>query len=205
MANWSNPTVTSNYATLLGELRDRDVDALTLQLNALTNPPTGAIKLLRSPVKLQEWSGAAFVDKLLDITGGGTGAATAATARNNLGLGSIVTQNANAVVLTGGTIADVSMSGSISLVGTFSVTPIAASQNAVVITGKSQAQGLAVFSVGASGQNYGVFIQAGTTSADNALHVRTNAGLEILMGRGDRSVLIPRALVIPVGADLWSL
>lgn len=204
MANWANPTVTSNYITFVTEIKDRDVDAITLQLNAVTTPPVGAIKLLRSPVKFQEWSGSIFNDLILTLGGGGTGSATASGARTNLGLGTMAIQNATAVALTGGTIAGVSMSGAISFVGTFSATPTSSSQNAISITGKSQAQGLAVFSSGASGQNYGVFIQAGTTSADSALHVRTNAAADILTARGDRAVLIPKALVIPVGADMWA-
>lgn len=40
----------------------------------------------------------------LPIASGGTGASNAATARTNLGLGSIATQNGNAVSITGGTI-----------------------------------------------------------------------------------------------------
>ncbi len=43
----------------------------------------------------------------LSIPQGGTGAATAANARTNLGLGSIATQNANAVTITGGTISGI--------------------------------------------------------------------------------------------------
>jgi len=40
----------------------------------------------------------------LNVTNGGTGATTAATARTNLGLGTIATQNANNVSVTGGSI-----------------------------------------------------------------------------------------------------
>lgn len=43
----------------------------------------------------------------LAVADGGTGATTAAIARTNLGLGSIATQNANAVTITGGTITGV--------------------------------------------------------------------------------------------------
>ena len=44
----------------------------------------------------------------LAVADGGTGATTAAVARTNIGLGSIATQNANAVTITGGTISGVS-------------------------------------------------------------------------------------------------
>ena len=40
----------------------------------------------------------------LGIEQGGTGATTAANARTNLGLGTLATQNANAVAITGGTV-----------------------------------------------------------------------------------------------------
>jgi hypothetical protein len=73
-------------------------------LNAPSNQPTGSIKLVRAPIKLQEWDGAAWNDKLLDITGGGTGAASAAAARTNLGIGTMGVQNSNAIAVTGGTI-----------------------------------------------------------------------------------------------------
>ena len=56
---------------------------------------------------MQLWSnGTNFYKQIttLAVTDGGTGAATAADARTNLGLGTIATQNANAVAITGGSI-----------------------------------------------------------------------------------------------------
>jgi hypothetical protein len=107
MADWANPLITTQYDVFVSEAKARDVDAATMFLNAPSNQPTGAIKLVRTPIKFQEWDGAAWVDKLLDLTGGGTGSASAAGARTNLGIGTMGVQNSNAVAITGGTIAGV--------------------------------------------------------------------------------------------------
>jgi hypothetical protein len=56
---------------------------------------------------MQVWTnGTNFYKQIttLAVTDGGTGAATAADARTNLGLGTIATQNANAVAITGGSV-----------------------------------------------------------------------------------------------------
>lgn len=65
---------------------------------------------------------------VIAITGGGTGATSASDARTNLGLGTIATQNASAVSITGGTISGVAITG-----GTISSTTIVSS--AVSISG----------------------------------------------------------------------
>lgn len=104
MADWSNPLITTQYDVFVSEAKDRDVDAATMFLNAPSNQPTGAVKLVRAPIKMQEWDGAAWQDKALSVEGGGTGAVTAALARTNLGIGTMGTQNSNAIAVTGGTI-----------------------------------------------------------------------------------------------------
>lgn len=55
-------------------------------------------------------AGAVTLGGILNLTNGGTGASTAAGARTNLGLGTIATQDANNVAITGGSISGVSAS-----------------------------------------------------------------------------------------------
>jgi hypothetical protein len=108
MGDWSKPSLTDTYANFLTYLTDRDFDASSLGYSSITNPITGQMRYLRVSDKFQEYDGAAWQDKTLALAGGGTGAATAANARTNLGLGTIATQNANNVTITGGAISGLS-------------------------------------------------------------------------------------------------
>ena len=118
MANWDNPKITTQYDVFLAECKERDVDSVTLFLNSPTNQVVGSIKLVRGPIKLQEWDGAAWQDKLISIEGGGTGGNNAGTARANLGLGTISTQNSNNVAITGGSITSIN---TLNVIGTITV------------------------------------------------------------------------------------
>ncbi len=114
MANWSNPTTTRSYSTqVLQDLDGKDIDAATMFLNAPSNQPTGAMRWNRTTDKFEEWDGASWVAQLLDVAGGGTGASNAANARTNLGLGTMATQNANAVAITGGTVPATLLTGTV--------------------------------------------------------------------------------------------
>lgn len=122
MANWNNPTVSTDYDDVLTDLASKDIDSATMFLSGTeTNQPTGSIRYNRSLNKFQEWSGAAWADLVIGLAGGGTGAATASAARTSLGLGSMATQNNSAVNITGGTIAGVTMSAAVITSGTLAL------------------------------------------------------------------------------------
>ncbi len=110
MANWSNPTITTQYDVFVNESKDRDVDAITLCLNVpVGGVPVGAIQMVRlTPTiyALHEFNGSGFAIKYLSVSGGGTGAADAGNARVNLGIGTMGVQNSNAVSISGGTISN---------------------------------------------------------------------------------------------------
>ena len=92
MADFNQPILTTGYSDLLDELKARDVDALSLA-EAPTNPPTGAIRWNRTDDIFQEWSGSAWVDMQIKSDGIDPGV-----------LGTMASQNSNAVAITGGSI-----------------------------------------------------------------------------------------------------
>ena len=96
MADWADPALTSAYADFLSELKLRDVDAASLKEGS-SNTPTGYIQWVVASNKFQRWSGAAWVDLVLSVAGGGTAGVVA--------LGTMSLQNSNAVAITAGTIA----------------------------------------------------------------------------------------------------
>lgn len=67
----------------------------------------------------------------LAVADGGTGASTASAARTNLGLGTMATQDANAIAITGGTFSGVTITGSYSGITSLS----AATMSATTIMG----------------------------------------------------------------------
>jgi hypothetical protein len=196
MADWQNPKITSNYITFVDEVKNRDIDAISLQGSALTNAPVGSIKLVRSPVKFQEWNGSAFIERVISVEGGGSGSASAAGARANFGLGTMAIQNSNAISVTGGTTSNLSMSGC-SHNGMFSIAAqpgllglnvTANGSYAIQVFCPTGSSGILVY--GAPSQTALYILQSGTN-------------LPGMTVTGDMRVFIPTALVIPVGADKY--
>jgi hypothetical protein len=123
MADWGLPGITDSYiTTILQSLKARDVDAATLA-ESPTTPPTGFVRYNRAANKFQEWSGSAWVDLVLSIAGGGTGATSDSAARTALGLGTMAVQNSNSISVTGGSISglsSLSTSGNVAVGGVLS-------------------------------------------------------------------------------------
>lgn len=103
MADWNNPGLATAYADFLSQMKDRDVDAAQLAASP-TNPPVGYIRYDTSTNRFERWTGAVWTTLLLSLSGGGTGASSAAAARTALGLGDMALQTSSAVSITGGTI-----------------------------------------------------------------------------------------------------
>jgi hypothetical protein len=205
MADWSKPTITSNYIVFVDEAKARDVDAITLQLNALTSPPTGSIRLLRSPVKFQEWDGTQFVDKVLSPAGGGTGVANLGLLGPAMGLGTMAIQNATTVAITGGTISNVTLGGNITHnAGTFRING-AGPQEPLIVQAPADKYAIYVAGSGIAGRSFGVIVRAGTNASDLAFTVENAV---ISQGSfyiwGNMVAQFVYRLVIPVGVDLWA-
>ena len=87
MADWDEPALTDTYSDFLSMLKLRDVDAASLKESS-SNTPTGYIQWAVATNKLQRWNGAAWVDLVLSVAGGGTAGVVA--------LGTMAFQNSNA-------------------------------------------------------------------------------------------------------------
>jgi len=97
MTNWSSPTTSTAYTTVLADLKGRDDNAATMfseALTAATNVPTEAVKWSSSNKKFQRWTGVALgdftTDYAIDVASVG-GIGLAGLLRNNPGTNQTIT------------------------------------------------------------------------------------------------------------------
>jgi hypothetical protein len=140
----------------------------------------------------------------LPLANGGTGATTAPTARTNLGLGTIATQNANSVAVTGGSIDGTTIGGSTPAAGTFT-TLTSNGQTSFTVP-----DSMSVTSQATSGNNYFNFVTS-ATSGRQAIAVQdgTRFAEFLLMkstqaGYGNTNEVVIRASVNTAGLRLVS-
>jgi hypothetical protein len=103
MANWALPQLSDLKVDVLDMLKQREVDAYTLA-EAPMNPPVGAVRWNRSLNKFQSWNGTAWVDLIISMAGGGTGASDINGFLDNFNLGSMALQDSDNVSISGGSI-----------------------------------------------------------------------------------------------------
>ena len=111
MANWGIVDLEvqpyQGSGGVLEHLQNRLIDAATMFRDAPINPPIGSIRLNRQTGNFEEWDGVNWTSRVITVAGGGTGGVDASQARANLGIGTLGTQNANAVAITGGSLSGI--------------------------------------------------------------------------------------------------
>lgn len=115
-ADWNTPSLSDTYTNFLNFISQRLNDAAVMfnqNFTTPTNLPNGTIRWNGTNLQLEIWNGSSWSALVLAVTGGGTGSTTAAGIRTAAGLGTIATQNSNAVSITGGTIVVGVLSGTI--------------------------------------------------------------------------------------------
>lgn len=129
------------------------------------------------------WTGnATNVDGVVQIEHGGTGAVTAAAARQNIGLGNMAVQNKNTVDITGGTISGIT-DLTIADGGTGASTAVAARSNLGLVIG-ADVQPFAAILSGVSGTSGDGLIIRTTANSSVVRTIAPGNSIEITNGNG---------------------
>lgn len=154
-------SIPSGQVTGLGTMATQNANNVAITGGAIDNTIIGAntaSSAYFTTINSGTWNGSP-----IDIAYGGTGATTAATARTNLGLGTMATQNASSVAITGGTIDQVSIGNT---------TPGSGAFTSLSASGTTS---LGTISTGTWNGN-AIGVSYGGTGATTASGARTNLG-----------------------------
>ena len=162
--------------------------------NALAPSQTSASgKYLKSDGTNTSWDAidisTADISGVLALANGGTGSSTASGARTNLGLGTIATQNASAVTITGGSITGIT-DLAIADGGTGASTAADARTNLGLGTIATQNSNSVTITGGSITGITDLAIADGGTGASTAADARTNLGLGTIATQNSSSVTI---------------
>lgn len=178
MADWNLPTLPDPYPDFQDRLKARDTDALTMGATAITNIPVNAIIYNRSTNTFQQWNGSSWVNLILAAAGGGTGSAAGFPT-----LGTMATQNANNVSISGGNV-----SGLSSLASNGTITAGGQITSPFIVSSGAISAGAHIYTAGASGHIYcrGILITGNVdrqlTTADGRIGNMTSAYFATLQG-----------------------
>lgn len=174
-------TKISEFSVTPGD--NTDIDGINIDEGCSPANLNNALRELMS--QLKDFQVGNQTSNQLDIAGGGTGATTASGARTNLGLGSIATQAASSVAITGGSITgitDLALADG----GTGASTAIDARTNLGLGTMATQASTNVSITGGSVTGITDIAIADGGTGASDAATARTNLNVPTRTG-GDAS------------------
>lgn len=172
----------SNNACASGSMCNQNSNNVNITGGSITNVTVGII------------SGTITGITDLTIADGGTGSSTASGARTNLGLGTISTQDANSIAITGGSITGVIITNITDLAiadgGTGSSTPSGARTNLGLGTISVQNANSVQITGGSISGITDLSIADGGTGASNASQARINLGLGTMSTQNASGVVI---------------